>query len=326
MSLRSPSLWRREGLLVSVKPQHSWWRSHAQLPTVLPLSNRLWRIYFGARDHDNRTHLVAVDVDPGDKMKILAEYFDPMLALGPPGTFDHRGVCPSAALAVDGRIRLYYIGVCVREDVRGQAAIGLAVSDDGLNFRKAFSGPVHGTGPFDPYFSTAPTVFRTAEGYRMYYVGGTGWREINGRLDPFYEIRMTRSSDGLIFDPRSETVVALKGSLEAGLGRPWVLELDDSRRLWFSRRGEAYRGPGGSPYRLVSIAADECGGFSAPAEPVVFENPPEPSDFDGWMQAYACVAPHGEDLVMFYNGNDFGSGGFGWALLPGGAIPRPACL
>ena len=90
MTHKPAQRWRREGLLVSVKAGHPWWRTHAQLPTALPLSDRLWRIYFTARDSDNRSRILAVDVDPGDKMRVLAEYFDPpVLDLGPPGAFDH---------------------------------------------------------------------------------------------------------------------------------------------------------------------------------------------------------------------------------------------
>ena len=196
--------------------------------------------------------------------------------------------------------------------------IGLAVSDDGLRFRRAFAGPVHGIGPFDPYFTSAPTLLRTSDGYRMWYVGGTQWRETNGELELFYEIRTTRSSDGLIWDLRSETAVALDAPIEAGLGRPWIAEIGGGRRLLMSRRGESFRGPGEGAYQLVSIAADSQGSFSGTAEPVRFENPPGAGDFDSWMQAYACIVPHRDDLIMLYNGNDFGRAGFGWARLPGG--------
>lgn len=311
--------WRREGLLVPVKAGHKWWRAHAQLPTILPLSDRLWRVYFTARDGDNRSRILAVDLDPGDNMQILVEYFEPLLDLGPLGAFDHEGVGPSTAIVVNGKVRLYYCGLIVRRDVSGQVMIGLAVSDDGLRFRRAFAGPVHGIGPFDPYFTSAPTVLRTADGYRMWYVGGTQWRKVNDDPELFYEIRTTRSSDGMIWDPRSEKAVALEPSTVAGLGRPWITETGRGRRLWMSRRGEAYRGPGEGAYQLVSIAADSQGSFSGPAEPVEFENPPGADDFDSWMQAYACVVPYKDDLVMVYNGNDFGRVGFGWARLTGEA-------
>jgi hypothetical protein len=312
-------LWHREGPLVSVKPGHPWWVSHAQLPTALPLSERLWRIYFAARDGGQHGHIVAVDVDPGEGMRIVAEHLQPLLERGALGAFDHDGVAPSAAIVVNGQVRLYYSGVSVRRDVRGQVSIGLAVSDDGLTFRRAFAGPVHGIGPHDPYFTSAPIVLHTDDGYRMWYVGGTQWRDVDGFPDLFYEIRTTRSDDGMIWDPRSATAVALRPPREAGLGRPWIADGSDGRRLWLSRRGESYRGPGEGAYHLVSIAADAQGSFAGPAEPIQLENPPAAGDFDSWMQAYACIVPYRDDLVMLYNGDDFGRAGFGWARLPGGA-------
>ncbi|MEA2905133.1 MAG: hypothetical protein QOI12_2520 [Alphaproteobacteria bacterium] len=318
MMSRPSSLWHREGLLVSVKKDPPWWVSHAQLPTVLPLSDRLWRVYFGARDRDNRTRILAVDLDPGEGMRILAEHVDALLDRGLPGAFDHEGVIPSAVLEVDGHVRLYYIGVTVRRDVRRQSSIGLAVSDDGLSFRKQFAGPVHGTGPFDSYFNSAPVVRRNSDGYRMWYVGGTEWRQVNGTLEPFYEIRTTRSTDGLIWDVRSENAVSHQPSWVTGLGRPWIVDNHDGQRLWFSRRGNAYRTPGDNAYRLMSIRVDERGASFGSAEPLVFDNPSAAGDFDSWMQAYACVIPHGEDLIMFYNGDGFGKTGFGWARLRGG--------
>src|SRR5579872_5555785 len=102
------SRWRREGLLLGVKPGHEWWVSHAQLPTVLPLNDRLWRIFFAARDRENVGRILAVDVDPSDRMRVVAEHFDPLIELGPLGSFDQAGMSPSAVVAVGGQVRLYY--------------------------------------------------------------------------------------------------------------------------------------------------------------------------------------------------------------------------
>jgi len=315
-----PPLWHREGLLVAVKRDHPWWVSHAQMPTVLPLSDRLWRVYFAARDRSNRSRILAVDLDPGGGMRIVAEHFEPLLDLGPPGAFDHMGVGPSAALMVDGQVHLYYTGIIVRQDVRTQSAIGLAVSDDGLKFRRAFRGPVYSTGPFDPFFSAACTVLRGPDGYRMWYTGGTDWRTVDGQLDHFYEIRTTRSADGLTWDPRSETAVGLKTPADAGFVRPWITETAHGQRLWFSCRGVSYRGPGEGAYHMVSVLADARQSFMGALERVLFDNPPIVVDFDSWMQAYACIVSYRDDWIMFYNGDDFGRAGFGWARLSEGAI------
>lgn len=321
MSMRR-ALWRREGLLLRPKPDHPWWMSHAQIPTVLPFSDRLWRVYFSARNGANRASILAVDLDPTNDMEVLAEYLDPLLDLGLPGSFDHEGMAPSAALAVNGQIRLYYSGVAVRKDVRAQYAAGVALSEDGLKFRKAFAGPVLATGPRDPFFSTAPVVIRIAGGFRVWYVGGVGWELIAGDLDFLYEIRTTRSCDGFFWDQHSKIAVPLDKPKEAGFGRPWITRDDSGLRLWYSRRGKSYRGNANGAYRLASVRVDEQGECRGAAEAVQFENPPEPGDFDASMQAYASIAPLGDDLIMFYNGDEFGKAGFGWARLAGGATRR----
>lgn len=317
-----PNRWRREGLILQVPPLHPWWASHAQLPTVLPLSDRLWRIYFAARDGRNRSHVLAVDVDPCDRMRVLAEHFEPLLAPGRAGAFDHTGVLPSCALAVEGQVRLYYSGLFVREDVRGSGAVGLALSDDGLSFRRAFEGPVHGVGPYDPFFGVSPMVCVQGQEWRMYYVGGGGWRQVEGVLDPFYEIRQTTSTDGLVWSPRSRAVFPDRAQGASSQARPWITGADGDARLWFSQRGEGYRQAGADAYHIASIGLDPQGCALGTAEPALFDPAPASGDFDGWMQAYGCVAACGEDLIMVYNGDDFGRSGFGWARLEGGAAVR----
>ena len=313
----SQRAWRREGLLVGVSRNHPWWATHAQPPTVLPVSDRLWRVYFAARDRANRAHIVAVDIDPGQRMRVVAEHLDPTLAPGPPGTFDHSGMGPSYALKIDGRVLLYYTGVSRRQDVPHQHAIGLAVSDDGgLTFRKAAQGPVFATGPLDPYFSSVPTVLKTDTGFRMWYVSGTAWCRIGDAVEPRYEICTTTSADGLIWDSRSAVALPLRTPW-SGLGRGWVTETEGRLRLWLCHRGDDFRNGGDRAYRMASVSLDADGVATGPIEPLVFANPPGPDDFDSWMQAYACVEPYQGELHMFYNGNDFGRQGFGWATCRG---------
>lgn len=306
-------LWRRRGLLLPAGKAPAW-ASHAQLPTILVISDQLWRVYFAARDAGNRSRVLAIDVDPSDGMRIVEEHFEPLLDLGPVGGFDHEGVLPAAAVKVGRQVWLYYIGAAVRRDVRAVSAIGLAVSNDGLNFRRAVPGPVVGTGPFDPFFTMAPHVTQCRGGFRMWYVGGTAWKQIGEIVDPFYEIRVTSSPDGCCWDRNSKTALGLRDG-DGGLGRPWTFQSHSGLRLCYSRRGVAYRGPGCDAYRLEHIALEESGLCFGSPEPIIFENPPEPGDFDDWMQAYACIQPQGPRLVMVYNGNHFGRGGIGWATL-----------
>ena len=311
--------WTRHGLLLPVKPSHGWWKSHAQSPTVLVISPRLWRIYFAARNADNRSSILAVDVDPQDDMRVRAEHFDPMLADGPRGTFDCNGLGPSCALVIDGRVHLYYSGVQPRSDVRFQIAIGIAVSDDGLAFERKFAGPVRGIGPTDGYFVSTPFVCAIEGGYRMWYTSGTGWTQCNAELEPTYVLRSCRSRDGLVWETCSSLVLPDDSNGRYSLTRAWITPEADpvaprgSLRLWYSRRGQDFRANGNECYRLLSCRLDVRGDFAGDVQPVMFDKPPATGDFDSWMQAYACVVRTASREVMFYNGDEFGKSGIGWA-------------
>lgn len=287
------------------------------MPTVLPLHDRLWRIYFSARDDRNRGHIVAADVDPGDGMRVVTEHYEPLLDLGAPGTFDYSGMGPACAVRVGDQVRLYYFGIALKSEVRATATIGLAVSDDGLRFRRVFEGPVLGQGPLDPYLTTAPCVRARGDGFDMWYVSGTGWPESGGQPEPVYGIRRAHSEDGLFWNPRTRLVLAPAEPDELGLARPWIRLGREGGRLWVSRRGEAFRSEGTSAYHIAEAPLDRNGEVAGRLSPLRFDNPPAQGDFDSWMQAYACILPFGPDLIMIYNGNGFGETGIGWARCPG---------
>jgi hypothetical protein len=305
---------RRRGLLVVPPGSGNAWCSHAQSPTVLVLAADRWRIYFAARNAANRATIFAADVDPRDEMRVLDLYAKPLLAPGETGAFDVAGLGPSCALAVDGRVWLYYQGVAVRCDVPYQHAIGLAVSDDGLAFERVAPGPVLSTGPYDPMFVTTPFVRHTGSGYEMWYGSATGWDTSARRLEAAYTIRRAVSADGVVWSAATTLAVSSDDPRVVGSTRPWIARDGDCSRVWFSRRGANFRADGPEAYRIVHapLAADGTHA-DGPIEPVVFENPPQPGDWDEQMQAYPCVMPLGAGLVMFYNGNDFGRAGFGWA-------------
>ncbi|WP_156938334.1 hypothetical protein [Mesorhizobium sp. WSM3626] len=305
--------WTRHGLLVSVKVGHGWWASHAQVPTALAFSSRLWRIFFAGRNKDNRSSILAVDVDPQNGMRVVGEHLDPIMEWGPSGTFDCSGLGPSCALMVDGRVRLYYSGIYARNDVSFQIAIGLAISGDGVSFKRAFAGPIRGIGPVDPYFVSTPFVDAVEGGYLMWYASGTGWVNVKGVLEPDYVLRSCVSPDGMIWEVGSSIV--LPDDLGDGVShtRPWLTHEVGGVRLWYSRRGRDFRAGGNEAYRLFSRRIDTRDGTVGEAEPVIFSNPPTLDDFDSWMQAYCCVMRCANRDVMFYNGNGFGEAGIGWA-------------
>src|SRR6266446_1873710 len=310
-------LLRRERRLLVPPEAHPWWRSHAQLPTVLPLNDDLWRVFFAGRDTDNRSHILYADFDPTRDLELIRLHSEPLFDLGPPGSFDSAGMVPSAAVFVGDRIFLYYIGISLRQDVPYQQAIGLAVSDDGgASFHRAVPGPVLSAGPFDPCSASVPHVSYTAGLFRMHYVSVFAWETRHDRIESRYHIRQARSADGIIWAPEDSVALALANDIEAGATRPWIIRRHDGCQMWFCCRG--WRNAAGipePPYRLGLALSTEGSTGRRHDDLLRLDNPAQPVDWDSEMQAYPCVVPHSRELLLFYNGNGFGRSGFGFARI-----------
>lgn len=293
---------------------HPRWSTHAQAPTVLEISEDRWRIYVGGRDRSNRSHIFSVDVDPTERFRVLDVADTPLLAAGGPGTFDEHGMGPACALRVGDEIRLYYTGIARRSDVPYALAVGLATSvDNGRTFTRHGAAPVLSSAAGGPVFASTPCVWQQPGGWRALVMVGIRWELQAGRVDPVYDVRAAASRDGKAWQLENPPVLPLQAG-EAGIARPWTIAgTDGSERVWFCRRGrDGFREGGHDAYRLESAVLASDGHWRREG-PVGFENPPVGGDWDHAMQAYPCVRPWRGGQVMFYVGDQFGRGGFGWA-------------
>jgi len=157
------------------------------------------------------------------------------------------------------------------------------------------------------FFRTAPFVLKDGGQWRMWYIGGSGWRNIGGRLQPLYSLRHTRSEDGILWDrPSIECLTPNAASGEIVFGRPFIVESSGIYHMWYSIRreagyvlGYATSSDGLAWERLdadVGIDRSDCG-------------------WDSEMICYAAVVPGEKRWLMFYNGNGYGRTGVGAAEL-----------
>ena len=136
--------WKKQGLI------YANGENRAQIPTLLELDKKTWRIFFSEKNAAGQSLTRYIDVAAGDPSKILYEAKEPILDLGEPGAFDVSGIMPSWALSAKSRwsgkhyaMYLYYLGWSCRSDVPYQISIGAAASyDGGKTFRKLSKGPI----------------------------------------------------------------------------------------------------------------------------------------------------------------------------------------
>ncbi len=312
-------LWKKIGFFEVPRGLYPWMCSHAQLPTPLPLCNDRVRVFFASRTEDQKSHVAYTDlVLLPEKEAFLVDQIstEPVLYPGPCGNFDEHGVYPSSVIQYGGKYYLYYIGW--NRGVEAPlfyASIGLAVSEDGVNFEKESVAPLLARSEHDPCLVTSPHVYVDNGRWRMLYVSGVKWsRDLNGRLQSHYHIKLAEGTsphdwmrDGRVaidFAP-GETNIARSAVIRDAVGK---------YQMWFSYVHSSigtYRiGYADSEDGLLWQRNDQCAGVSLDDEHC------------RKMACYPAVFEHSGYRYMLYNGDRYGQEGFCVAVLAESARER----
>jgi hypothetical protein len=324
--------WRKLGQVFDPRAHPEWAGSHAQVPTVLVMADRL-RVYYAGRGADGRSFPTFIDVDRDDPTRLLGCHRSPVLGLGAPGTFDDEGVMPAWVHQREGRVWMYYSGWNRRLTVPYHNATGLAVSDDdGLTFRRAYEGPVLDRTPEEPYLAVTPWIECERSGqdadaqaarssrWQAWYISGERWVEVDGRYEPVYVIRHARSDDGVHWQRRAVTCVEQAHPLEA-FSHPTVLREGGRYHLWYCHRHSLDYRDGSGAYRIGYAWSDDGERFvRSDAQSGIA---PSADGWDSTMTCYPSVVRVGTRTYLFYNGNGFGQSGIGVAILEGQLPGRP---
>jgi predicted GH43/DUF377 family glycosyl hydrolase len=301
--------WRKLGLIYD--PARSglpWMRSHCQLPVADHHHGNVYRVYFASRDEHQVSRIGWAAVELNDGVRVLEVSTRPVLEPGAIGTFDEHGVFPSCITNLPDRKRMYYIGWN-----RGErqplfyASIGLAESTDGgESWKKCSTAPIMARSEFDPCLVTSPHVMRHAGRYRMTYVSGIRWEELEGRLVSYYHIKYAESDDGVQWRRDGRIAIDFALPIETNVARSWVVADGDTLRMWFCyvRKGTAYRIGYAESTDYLSWTRDDSAAAISVSE----------AGWDDEMICYPNVVVHKGRNYMFYNGNQFGENGFGAAV------------
>lgn len=304
--------WEKRGHIFGVGDDGGWMKSHAQIPTVLVLPDRL-RVYFATRPEPGLALTTFLDLDRDDPGRVLEVHDRPILELGAAGHFDEHGIMPSWVCENEGEVWLYYGGWSRRQRVPYSNWTGLAVSrDGGRSFERRFPGPVLDRTPHEVFSATGAFGLRQGSEWWMAYASGVEWLEVEGKLEEFYVVKSARSTDGLHWERENRRLLPAREEHEP-THRPVVLARDGRYHMWFCRRSVRDFRDGAGAYRL---------GYATSTDLTKWERNDDEAGIDvsesGWdasMIAYPYVVECGSRTYLFYNGNGFGASGFGWAEL-----------
>lgn len=303
--------WDKRGIVWGPDGSQSWAISHAMVPTPLALPHiGVIRIFFSCCDATGISRPGFVDVSPDDPTRVIGVHTAPVMDIGLPGTFDENGVLVTSVVRLlDGRLFMYYVGFEIGTRIRYRLLTGLAISeDDGLNFVRHAPVPILERNADDLYFRGGPCVRLENGSFRMWYVGGSEWIDIEGKAMPEYRIKYLESADGIQWDGNGTLVLDITGEDEHGFGRPWIQSAPGSGyEMYYSVRRKslrAYRlGYATSDNGLTWRRMDECMGLDV-----------SPGEFDSEAIMYAAPISIEGRSYCYYNGNDFGRAGFAVAV------------
>lgn len=305
--------WQKKGLIFKTDKQFDWMSSHAQCPTAIVLEDRI-RIFFSARLENQQSLPTFIDVERDNPKKIIALNPNPVLERGRRGTFDENGIIPSYFISKEDQLFFYYAGWSQCKNVPYKNFTGLAISDDnGLTFTKFSEAPVFSLNQYDPLSATGPCIVFKDNRFIAIYSTGVDWLEIDGKLEHTYQLTYAISKDGIYWSASGKLIFQSLDQLEADC-KPCIIENEGVYHMWFSKRGSRnFRKPGDTAYRLAYAFSVDMINWTRDDAKAGIDVSEEGWDSD--MICYPHIVKVEDKYLMFYNGNDFGKSGFGYAEL-----------
>lgn len=301
--------WVKLGRIFNPQGESLWMNSHASVPIAEHLEDDLFKIYFSTRNEKNESAIGFVVVNLMRPNTILELSKEPILSKGELGLFDDSGVMASCILNVESRRYMYYIGWNLGVTVPFRNAIGLAISESGAAFKKAFEGPVLDRIKSEPYFTASCDVMKDGDTFKIWYLSCTGWVQKHNHKVHRYHIKYAESQDGIDWDRKGIIAIDYKDDFEYAISVPRVLKEDGKYKMWFSSRATSSV----SEYRIRYAESNDGVTWLRKDGEVGLEVSRE--GWDSKMLCYPHIFLHRGKKYMLYNGNGYGKEGFGLAVL-----------
>lgn len=303
--------WIKKGLIFCPNRRNNWSQLYAMMPTPVRISKDIIRIFYGTTDVNRFGRPSYIDCSASNPSQILSINENFISDLGAVGTFDDSGVIPSSVVEVENKLYLYYVGFQRSYKVPYMLFSGLLIGDsDGSNFVRYSQAPIIDR-TIDNFISNAaPCVLYDQEHkiFRMWFWVGKNWTSINGKAYIQAGISYTESHDGKTWNkPIISCLIPDESKSEFSLGRPWVRKVNKEFEMFYSIR--YYE----KLYRL---------GYAVSIDGINWIRRDDKMNLDvsetGWdseMICYSSVVSVDNKDYLFYNGNNNGETGFGYAEL-----------
>ncbi|MDJ0625425.1 MAG: hypothetical protein QNJ31_03565 [Candidatus Caenarcaniphilales bacterium] len=282
------------------------------VPVPYLVNSRTLRIYLTMCDEDNVGRVGFIDVNPHNPKDILGFSKKPVLDIGQNGTFDDSGVLPACLVPENERLYLFYSAYQKSKKIPYYILSGLAFSEDnGNSFQRVSKVPILERTDTELFLRSAICVMKDKKKYKLWYSSGIKWMK-NGTKDlPVYDIKFLESASLDSWEGKPLSSIELQND-EYGLTIPSVWKENNIYKMIYSIRSLS------KGYRL---------GYAESSDGIKFKRLDKEIGIDvserGWDSEMICFGNifHFEDKIyLFYCGNHYGTGGFGYAELERGSL------
>ena len=202
------------------------------------------------------------------------------------------------------------MGFKLTNKVKFLAFSGVAVSKDACVFERLQEFPILDRAPRAAMINALHSLHQdpVTKQYRIWHVKGDGWQMINDIPYPQYHIWTCTSPDGIHMNADSQLCVDNQNS-EYRIGRPGVYRLKNKWMMLYTKGTTS----GKDYYPGIAFSKD---GVHWDRQDHHFNIPLSDSGWDSRHVAYPRLIKIAENhYYVFYNGNDMGKTGFGYAEL-----------
>lgn len=299
--------WKKLGQLYfpHAKGQHPHLLTHAANPLPVPLHDDVYRIFYSARDLENRSSVGAVDIDIV-KREVVTEHKHPFFSYGPAGSFYSHGVSIGNCYETNGIRYMLFMGWQNPPYGHWKGDIGRLIVTPQLSLELDSQMPFMGVDQVDPISLSYPWVLPTSRGsYDMWYGSTLTWNAGNGEM--LHVIKHASSEDGIHWNRTGLAIPFELGRAQA-FSRPTVLKSNCGKlEMWFS-----YRNGTGEKYRIGYAHSEDGRSWELDLSQAGITV--SASGWDSEMIEYPFVFDHKGVRYMLYNGNSYGRTGFGLAV------------
>lgn len=299
--------WANRKFIFNFNNFNSYFYKSAMIPIPVVKKDYV-RFYIAGQSKSDVGYPTYIDCDINDFSNILRIGEKPLFDVGFPGTFDQDGCVPLSVVELpNNKAYMYYVGFELGTKARYRMLTGLAIAEDGENFKRYSDVPILERVDNEALFRCGPFVMLENGIFRMWYVAGNSWSVIEGKALPNYTINYLESSDGIHWDGKSKVCIDIENENEHGFGRPYIIKHNGLYKMFYCIRIKKLG------YRL---------GYAESKDGINWHRKDNEINFDvankGWdaeVLAYPAVTKINGNWYMFYNGNGMGKSGFGYAEL-----------